>query len=163
MTLSCKRHFSIINEILRHISAPMEGHDPKRVAFIIHMVWLIITLKPRQNCHHFADDIFKCIFLNDSLWISLKISLMCVPKVRINNISGLVKVMAWRRSSDKPLSEPMMVWFTDAYMRHPASVSFIMPSSKGGCCPDELVPNHLSICWNSNLLFEWRHVSVMAP
>ena len=26
--------------------------------------------------------------------------------------------MAWRRPGDKPLSEPMLTQFTDAYMRH---------------------------------------------
>ena len=31
-----------------------------------------------------------------------------VPKVPINNIRALVQIMAWRRSGDKPLSEPMM-------------------------------------------------------
>ena len=56
-----------------------------------------------------ADDIFKCIFLNENVWIVLKISLKFVPKVRINNIPALVQIMAWRRSGDKPLSEPMMV------------------------------------------------------
>ena len=30
--------------------------------------------------------------------------------------------MGCRRISDKPLSEPMMVYFTDAHMRHPASM-----------------------------------------
>ena len=35
-------------------------------------------------------------------------SLEFVPKGRINNIPALVKIMAWRRSGDKPLSEPMM-------------------------------------------------------
>ena len=48
------------------------------------------TLRPRQNGRHFADDIFKCIFLNENAWISLKISLKCVPKVRIHNIPALV-------------------------------------------------------------------------
>ena len=33
--------------------------------------------------------------------------------------------MAWHRPGDKPLSEPMMVKFTDAYMRHSASASFL--------------------------------------
>ena len=56
-----------------------------------------------------ADDIFKCIFMNENVWIVLKISLKFVPKVRINNIPALVQIMAWRRSGDKPLSEPMMV------------------------------------------------------
>ena len=32
-----------------------------------------------------------------------------VPKGSINNIPALVQIMAWRRSGDKPLSEPMMV------------------------------------------------------
>ena len=67
------------------------------------------TLRPRQNCHHFADDIFECIFLNENVRISLKISLNFVPTVQINNIPALVLIMAWRRPGDKPLSEPMMV------------------------------------------------------
>ena len=25
------------------------------------------TLRPRQNGHHFPDDIFKCIFLNENV------------------------------------------------------------------------------------------------
>ena len=56
------------------------------------------------------DDIFKCIFLNEYVWILLNISLKFVPKVRINNIPALDQIMAWRRPGDKPLSEPMMVW-----------------------------------------------------
>ena len=70
---------------------------------------LLNPLSPRQNGRYFAADIFKCIFLNDNAWISLKISLKFVPKVRINNIPSLVQKMAWRRPGDKPLSEPMMV------------------------------------------------------
>ena len=31
------------------------------------------------------------------------------PKGPINNIPALVQIMAWRRSGDKPLSEPMVV------------------------------------------------------
>ena len=64
------------------------------------------TLRPRQNVHHFPDDIFKCIFVNDNVWISIKISLKFVPMVRINTIPALVQIMAWRRPGDKPLSEP---------------------------------------------------------
>ena len=67
------------------------------------------TLRPKQDGRHFPDDIFKCIFVNESVWISRKISLKFVPKVRINNIPALVQIMAWRRPGDKPLSEPMMV------------------------------------------------------
>ena len=67
------------------------------------------TLRLRQNGRHFADDVLKCIFLNENMWISLEISLKFVPEGPINNIPALVQIMAWRRPGDKPLSEPMMV------------------------------------------------------
>ena len=67
------------------------------------------TLRQRQNGRHFPDDIFKWIFLNEHVWISINISLKFVPRGPINNIPTLVQVMAWRQSGDKPLSEPMMV------------------------------------------------------
>ena len=69
----------------------------------------INTLRPRQNGRLFADDIFKCIFLNENIRISIKISPKFVPKGPINNIPALVQIMAWRRSGGKPLSEPMVV------------------------------------------------------
>ena len=81
--------------------SPLGGVAAKVVIFNI--------LRPRQDGRHFPDDIFKCIFLNENVWISLTISLKCVRKVRINNIPLLVQIMAWRRPGDKPLSEPMMV------------------------------------------------------
>ena len=67
------------------------------------------TLRPRQNGCHFADDILKWIFLNENVWISIKISLKFVLKGPINNIPALVQIMAWRQPGDNPLSEPMMV------------------------------------------------------
>ena len=67
------------------------------------------TLRPRLNRRPFADDIFKCIFLNENVLISIKISLKFIPKGPINNIPALVQVMAWRRPGDKPLTEPMVV------------------------------------------------------
>ena len=65
-----------------------------------------------------ADDIFKGIFLNETDKIPIQISLKLVPRSPIDNKSALVRVMAWRRTGDKPLPEPMMSQFTDAYMRH---------------------------------------------
>ena len=70
---------------------------------------MVNTLRPRQHGRHFADDTFKRIFLNENVIISIKISLMFVPKGPINNIPALVQIMAWRRPGDKPLSEAMMV------------------------------------------------------
>ena len=69
----------------------------------------INSLRPRPNRRHFAEDIFKWIFLNENVWISVKISLKCVPKGPINKIPALVQIMAWRRPGDEQLSEPMMV------------------------------------------------------
>ena len=65
--------------------------------------------RPIQNGQYFTDDIFKCIFFNENIWISNKIALKLVPKGPINNISALVQMMAWWRPGNKPLSEPMMV------------------------------------------------------
>ena len=67
------------------------------------------TLRPREIGRHFADNIFKWIFLNKNVWISINISLKFVPRGSINDIPTLVQVMAWRWPGDKPLSEPKMV------------------------------------------------------
>ena len=66
-------------------------------------------LRPRQNGRHIADDIFGWIFLNENVWISIKIPLKFVAKDPIKNMAALVQIMARRRPGDKPLSEPMMV------------------------------------------------------
>ena len=69
----------------------------------------VLTHWGRENGRPFPDDIFKCIFLNEDIWISIEFSLKFVPKGPIDNIPALVQLMAWRRPGDKPLSEPMMV------------------------------------------------------
>ena len=40
------------------------------------------------------------------------------PKARIKNIPAWVQIMAWRLAGAKPLSETIMIRFTDAYIRH---------------------------------------------
>ena len=52
------------------------------------------TLRPRHICRHFADDIFKYMFLNENVSIPLKMSLKFVSPVRINNIPALVQIIA---------------------------------------------------------------------
>ena len=76
------------------------------------------TLRPRQNCHHLADDIFKCILLNKNLWILFNISLKFVSEVRINIIPALVQIMAW---TDKATSHSLNKWWLD-YRRIYASL-----------------------------------------
>ena len=53
--------------------------------------------------------IFKSIFLNEIVSISIIISLKFIPKGPINNIPALVQIMEWHLPGDKPLSEPMMI------------------------------------------------------
>ena len=69
----------------------------------------IDTLRPRQNRRHFADDVLKCIFVNENVSIPIVISLKFVPKGPIDNIPALVQIMAKRRPGDEPLSETMIV------------------------------------------------------
>ena len=80
-----------------------------RITAISSIGWWFNTLRLRPNGPHFADDIFKCIFLNENVLIPIKISMKFVPKGPINNIPALVQIMAWRRPCAKPLSGPMMV------------------------------------------------------
>ena len=79
---------------------------------------LVNSSPPGQNGRHFADDNLKCIFLNENDRIRIRISLKFVPRSPIDNKSALVQVMAWCRTGDKPLPEPLLTQFTDAYMRH---------------------------------------------
>ena len=65
-----------------------------------------------------ADDIFKCIFFNENDGVSIQIALKFVPRNPIGNTPALVQVIAWHWTGDKPLPEPMMTQFTDAYMWH---------------------------------------------
>ena len=82
---------------------------------LTHWVWL----RPRWNRQHFAEDIFNCIFFNEDVWISIKISLTFVPKGPINNIPALVQIMAWCRPGDNPLSEPTRTTRTPAFWGYP--------------------------------------------
>ena len=73
-------------------------------------VVIVITLRLRQNGCHFPDNNFKCIFLYKNVRILIKISPKFDPRCPINtNIPALVQIMAWHRTGNKPLSEPMMV------------------------------------------------------
>ena len=52
----------------------------------------------------FADNIWKCVFLNENILISINISLKFVPTGPVNNIPALDQIIAWRRPGAKPLS-----------------------------------------------------------
>ena len=49
----------------------------------IFFLYIINTLSLRQNGCHFSGDIFKCIFLNENIWISIKISLSLFLRIQL--------------------------------------------------------------------------------
>ena len=51
---------------------------------------IINTFEADTNGRPFPDDIFKCIFLNENLLISIKTSVTFVLKGQVNNIPALV-------------------------------------------------------------------------
>ena len=88
-------------------------HNRSIVPVPVNLIcWRVNTLGPRQNGRHFPDDIFKCIFLNENVWISIMISLMFVLVCPINTFPTLIQIMAWLPLADKPLSEPIMAEFS---------------------------------------------------
>ena len=93
----------ILHTICVYCEADFQVHSSCQYRYSVN------TLRPTQNGRRFADDTFKCIFLNENVRILIKISLKFVPKGPVNNNPALFQIMAWRRSGDKPLSEPMMV------------------------------------------------------
>ena len=48
------------------------------------------------------------VFLNENVWILIKISLKFAPGSQINNIPAMFQIMTWHRPGNKPLSELMM-------------------------------------------------------
>ena len=88
-------------------------------------LYIINTLRPRQNGLHFPDDIFKCIYLNENAWIAIKISLKFVPPVPINNIPAMVQIFGLIGTC-QATSHYLNQWcffLTEAHMHHSASMS----------------------------------------
>ena len=91
----------------KQIKAPRQNFGPKEIPSGVMND--INTLRPRQDGRHFPDDIFKCNFLNEDIWVSIKIPLKLVPSGPITGISSLVQTMACRLAGAQPLYEPMPI------------------------------------------------------
>ena len=52
-----------------------------------------------------ADNIFKCIILNENDGIPIQIPLKFVPRTPIDNTPASDQVMAWCQTGAKPLPE----------------------------------------------------------
>ena len=76
------------------------------------LAWAVLTTKvnmyrPRQNIHHFAEDIFKFMFFNEKFEINWSLK---KESSWVDNKLALIQIMVWHGlgKSDKQLSEPMM-------------------------------------------------------
>ena len=63
--------FGLVNSLLLN--------NPETFRRNLTWVYIETTGWMRQNGRHFADDILICIFFNENVWISIKISLKFVP------------------------------------------------------------------------------------
>ena len=96
----------------------------KQVSYTVNVT--LNSLRPRRNRRHFADDVSKCIFINQNVLISNKISLKFIPTSTINNMPALVQIMTWRRPGDKPLSEAYIWIIQIARWRNPMETFFAL-------------------------------------
>ena len=72
-------------------------------------LFALTHLPLNKMADNLAEDISKCIYINDFFYFDMG---------PIDNRPALVQLIAWHRTGDKPLSEPSLTQFTDAYMRH---------------------------------------------
>ena len=78
----------------------------------------INTLRPQQNGHHFADSIFKCIFMKENVCILIDNLLKIVHEGPVDINSSLVYVVALNQTGGKPIPKPMLTKIHDAIWRH---------------------------------------------
>ena len=73
------------------LSGKVRGHSPINLTDGL-LAWLfwVQLISPEQNVCHFADGIFRSVFVNEKFSILIKISLKFVPKVPIDNDSALI-------------------------------------------------------------------------
>ena len=115
LRLSCTKPSILVSGILVNVGYVNgllpAGTKPLPDPMVMYHQWdplTLNTLRPRQNGRHFADIIFKCIFLNENVWISIEISLKFIPKGPMHNIPALVQIMA---CADQATSHYLHQWW----------------------------------------------------
>ena len=114
----------------------------------------------------FFQTTFSKTFSSMKMYKSLiKISLTFVPEGPINNIPALVQIMAWRRTGDEPLSEPMMVsLLTHICVTRPQWVNIYMDHIFSGVYRNPTSPSPETSRTNDDILSDllllwWRHAT----
>ena len=80
-------------------------------------------LRPRRNGCQFSDHIFGCIFMNETVWISIKMSMKFVTKVQWTVFQHWIKL--WL-GAGQVTSRYLNQWWliSDAYRRHSVPMSW---------------------------------------
>ena len=74
-----------------------------------YVLTVTLTHWVRKKWPPFSRRHLKCIFLNENVWVSIKILLKVAPTGPFIHIPALVQILAWRRPGDKALTDPMLV------------------------------------------------------
>ena len=82
------------------------------------------TCAPRQNGRHLPDEIFKCIFLNEMVWVSIAISLKLSLGVQLTIFQHLPRL----QDNGQATSHYLKQWWL-VYWRIYASLGFNEPMS----------------------------------
>ena len=88
---------------------------------------IIVTqpIEAETNC----PPLSKTTIANTFSWMKMcevrwRFHWICLRCSNNNNIPALARIMAWCQPGDRPLFEPNDGWYTDAYMRHSAPMSW---------------------------------------
>ena len=126
-----------------------------KLEYRTHMHFISInTSRLGQNGLYFTDDIYKCIFLNENVWIVIKILLKFVPKCPINN------TMYYSTGSDNGLAlsrQQTIIWsndglFTDIWPQWVNSSGFVHVTMK-----------QVAVIFSFNQLFHFSFTSYQCP
>ena len=81
--------------------------------------------RPKQNNHLFVHSILNVFsWMNFNIfWFKFNLN-FCIRNHSTNSKSALVQVMAWHLSGAKPLPEPLLIHFTNAFICPQVWMSF---------------------------------------
>ena len=104
----------------------------------VFMLFTLNSSPPGQDGRGFADDVFRCTFVNEKICILIEISLKFVPRGLIDNKAVLVQAMAWRQRA------------TSHYLNRCWSSSLTHIYGTGGRWVNSLVPEQNG--WNASAI-----------
>ena len=100
------------------------------------------TLRPRQNGRQFPDNILKCTFLNENVWILIKTLLHFSPKGQIN------KIAVGSDNGLAPARWQAIIWTNNSLLTH---ICVARP---------QWVDRNISQCVEATGLGDWMMVSL---